>query len=84
MDKLEIMKIANHIDTYNISILPYEDCCTIFTPPNPSTKPKREKASRFEGFVDFESLLQEAIEQTETILIQAAEDKVVEEFKELF
>ncbi|GAA3320488.1 hypothetical protein GCM10020331_031690 [Ectobacillus funiculus] len=53
MDKLEIMKIANHIDTYNISILPYEDCCTIFTPPNPSTKPKREKASRFEGFGDF-------------------------------
>lgn len=84
MDKLEIMKIANHIDTYNISILPYEDCCTIFTPPNPSTKPKREKASRFEGFGDFEPLLLEAIEQTETILIQAAEDKVVEEFKELF
>ena len=43
MDKLEIIDIAQKIDTHDISILPYEDCCTIFTPPAPKTRPKREK-----------------------------------------
>ena len=43
MDKLEIIKIAEEIGTYDISIRPYEDCCTVFTPASPATKPKREK-----------------------------------------
>lgn len=83
MDKLEIMKIANEIDTYNISIRPYEDCCTIFTPPNPSTKPKREKANRFEQFYDFSSLIEEAVAHTEKMVLQMAELEIEEEFQEL-
>ncbi|MBD1380134.1 tRNA uracil 4-sulfurtransferase ThiI [Metabacillus arenae] len=69
MDKLEIIDIAKTIDTYGISSRPYEDCCTIFTPAAPKTKPKREKINRFESFVDFDSLLKEAVEQTEMIEI---------------
>lgn len=84
MDKLEIMKIARDIDTYDISILPYEDCCTIFTPPNPSTKPKREKANRFEAFYDFEPLIQEAIANTEKMIVQATDTEAKEEFQDLF
>ncbi|MFC5774681.1 tRNA uracil 4-sulfurtransferase ThiI [Ectobacillus antri] len=82
-DKVEIMKIAREIDTYDLSILPYEDCCTIFTPPNPSTKPKREKANRFEQFYDFEPLIQDAVENIEKMILHAeVEEK--EEFEELF
>ncbi|WP_028400790.1 tRNA uracil 4-sulfurtransferase ThiI [Ectobacillus panaciterrae] len=84
MDKLEIMKIARDIDTYDISILPYEDCCTIFTPPNPSTKPKREKANRFEAFYDFEPLIQEAIANAEKMIVQATDTEAKEEFQDLF
>ena len=61
MDKLEIIKIAQEIDTYEISNLPYEDCCTIFTPAAPKTKPKKEKVEFYESFVDFEPLFTEAM-----------------------
>lgn len=44
MDKTEIIKIARELDTFEISNLPYEDCCTVFTPASPKTKPKREKS----------------------------------------
>ena len=57
MDKLEIIKIAEEIGTYDISIRPYEDCCTVFTPASPATKPKREKANRFEAKYDFTPLI---------------------------
>ncbi|WP_100331854.1 tRNA uracil 4-sulfurtransferase ThiI [Bacillus xiapuensis] len=67
MDKLEIIELAKQIGTHDISILPYEDCCTIFTPPSPKTRPKLEKVQRFESFVDFEPLIAEAVEQTATI-----------------
>ena len=53
-DKLEIIDIAQKIGTYEISIRPYEDCCTIFTPSNPKTKPKLEKVAYYESFTDFE------------------------------
>ncbi|MCQ5168062.1 tRNA 4-thiouridine(8) synthase ThiI, partial [Roseburia hominis] len=43
-DKTEIIKIAEEIDTYELSILPYEDCCTVFTPPSPKTKPNLKRA----------------------------------------
>ncbi|MCP8967463.1 tRNA uracil 4-sulfurtransferase ThiI [Ectobacillus ponti] len=86
MDKLEIMKIAHDIGTYTTSIQPYEDCCTIFTPPNPTTKPSRRKVNRYESFFDFEPLLAEAVEQTERILLkwEEKEAQVEEEFKDLF
>lgn len=67
MDKLEIIAIANKIHTYDISIQPFEDCCTIFTPKNPVTKPTLRKAEKMEARFDYESLLKEAVEKTEFI-----------------
>jgi len=66
-DKLEIIEVARQIDTYEISILPYEDCCTIFTPASPKTKPKLEKVEFYEGFTDFSDMISEAIENREII-----------------
>ncbi len=70
MDKLEIMDIAKKIDTYDISIRPYEDCCTIFTPANPTTKPKRDKVARFESRFDFTELINEAAASKETLIFE--------------
>lgn len=67
MDKLEIIAIANKIHTYDISIQPFEDCCTIFTPKNPVTKPTLRKAEKMEARFDYGSLLKEAVEKTEFI-----------------
>ena len=83
MDKLEIMNIAKKIETYDISIRPYEDCCTIFLPKHPVTKPRVEKAIAYEQALDVESLVQEAIEKTETVTF-SAEKKTVEPIDELF
>jgi tRNA uracil 4-sulfurtransferase len=69
MDKLEIIEISKSIGTHDISIRPFEDCCTIFTPANPKTKPKLEKVSRFESFVDFDELVLQALNKVETIVI---------------
>ena len=57
LDKLEIIDIAQKIDTYDISIRPHEDCCTIFTPKAPATKPKSYKAEAFEATFDYEHML---------------------------
>ena len=67
-DKLEIIDIAKHIDTYELSIQPFEDCCTIFTPKNPVTKPTIKKAQSFENW-DYEAMIEECIEKTTTIVI---------------
>lgn len=61
MDKDEIVKIAYHIDTFETSILPYEDCCTVFTPKHPKTKPKLEAVLEAETHMD-DTLLQSAYE----------------------
>ncbi len=71
MDKLEIIKIAEKIGTYDISIRPFEDCCTIFTPHNPATKPKVYKAEGYEAEWDFASEVQKCIDHTETIIINS-------------
>ncbi|CDQ39304.1 tRNA uracil 4-sulfurtransferase ThiI [Virgibacillus salexigens] len=71
MDKTEIIKISREIGTYETSILPYEDCCTIFVPKSPKTKPKREKANLFEARTDFTDSLEEAVNGIETIKITA-------------
>lgn len=84
MDKLEIIKIAKEIETYDISIRPYEDCCTVFTPVNPSTKPKREKANRFESYHDFTPLIEEAVANVETMVLQTVEVAEEEQFEDLF
>ncbi len=60
MDKEDIISIARKIDTYDTSILPYEDCCTVFTPKHPRTQPELEKVMAQEEKVDVEGLLEEA------------------------
>ncbi|MCP3741141.1 tRNA uracil 4-sulfurtransferase ThiI [Rossellomorea sp. BNER] len=82
-DKLEIIDIAQKIDTHDTSILPYEDCCTIFTPPTPKTKPKKEKVEYYESFVDFDSLIQKAVEDTETLDLGATEMKANNDYEDL-
>ncbi|MTT32515.1 tRNA 4-thiouridine(8) synthase ThiI [Terrilactibacillus sp. BCM23-1] len=67
MDKIDIMAIAQKIDTYDISIRPYEDCCTIFLPTAPKTKPKREHANKFEQYLPIDELINEALEGVQTI-----------------
>ena len=70
LDKTEIMDIANKIDTYNTSILPYEDCCTVFTPRHPVTKPKLETMPKMEEKLDIEALVSEAVENTEKLIVE--------------
>jgi len=74
MDKVDIIKESKRIGTYDISILPYEDCCTIFTPKNPVTKPRLDLAKRYEEKFDFESMIDEAIEKREVIVIKDEEE----------
>lgn len=69
MDKQEIIKIAQAINTYDTSILPYEDCCTIFVPKSPKTKPKREKVNQYESNKDFTDLIEEAVNHTEVVKV---------------
>lgn len=69
MDKEEIMKIAKELDTYDTSILPYEDCCTVFLPKNPVIKPTIEKCEKEETFLDIDSLVSECLEKEEIIKI---------------
>ncbi|MDO4466513.1 MAG: tRNA uracil 4-sulfurtransferase ThiI [Bacillota bacterium] len=69
MDKVEIIDIARKIGTFETSILPLEDCCTIFTPKNPVTKPKIEKCQRYESRFDWESLVQECIDNAQQVWI---------------
>jgi thiamine biosynthesis protein ThiI len=83
MDKTDIIKIAQEIDTLEISNRPFEDCCTIFVPASPKTKPKREKVQHFESFFDFEPLIHEAVQKTERIVIRP-DRKQLSEFSELF
>ncbi len=70
LDKLEIIRIAERIDTYETSILPYEDCCTVFTPRHPVTKPKPDRVEHEEARLDIEALVSEAISKTETLVIK--------------
>lgn len=67
LDKLEIIDIANKINTYETSILPFEDCCTIFLPKHPVINPKLEKAIYLESKFDYESLVDECVSNIETI-----------------
>ena len=69
LDKLEIIDIAKKIDTYDISILPFDDCCTVFVPKHPVINPKLEKCLEFEKTFDYESMIDEAIKNVNTINI---------------
>lgn len=66
-DKLEIIDIAKKINTYDTSILPYEDCCTIFVPKHPVIKPELSKCLEYEKSFDYQELIEKAIDNIETI-----------------
>ncbi|HEX7064799.1 MAG TPA: tRNA uracil 4-sulfurtransferase ThiI [Bacillales bacterium] len=83
MDKTEITAISKRIGTYDISIRPYEDCCTVFVPAAPKTKPNRERAGQFELNLKVDQLVKEAVENTEILDFKQSE-QVEEDFQELF
>lgn len=70
MDKVDIMDKAREIGTYDISIQPYEDCCTVFLPKHPVTKPKLERIEKSEAALDVETLVKNAVESEEIIEIR--------------
>ena len=69
MDKDEIIKIANKIETFDISILPFEDCCTVFTPKHPRTRPKLPDVIAEEQKLPCDELIARAVEQTRELTI---------------
>ena len=75
LDKQEIVELAVKIGTYETSILPYEDCCTVFVPKNPATRPTIQQAERAEEELDVEGLMEEALAKTE--LVELHHDKIL-------
>ena len=69
LDKLEIMDIARKIDTYDISILPYEDCCTVFVPKHPVINPKLDLCEDMETRFDYQALINKCLKNIKTITI---------------
>ena len=67
MDKEEIVRIARHVGTFDTSILPYEDCCTVFTPRHPKTKPNLEEVREYEAALDIDALCGKALAGREMI-----------------
>ena len=79
LDKLEIMDIARRIDTYNISIIPYEDCCTVFVPRHPVINPRSDVCDVEEEKFSYEELCKEAVDTINTIIIEGE----IKEFSDL-
>lgn len=69
MDKNEVIEIARKIDTFETSILPYEDCCTVFVAKHPKTKPKLEEIEMHEAGLQLEEMIKKAINETEVIIV---------------
>lgn len=67
MDKLEIIDIANKINTYETSVLPFEDCCTIFLPKHPVINPSLEKAIKYENSFNYKEMIDKCIDNIEVI-----------------
>ena len=78
---VKIIDIAKRIDTYETSILPFEDCCTIFVPEHPVINPTFEAAREYEKAIDFEQMIYDAIKGHEVIRISANEK--TQEFEDL-
>lgn len=78
MDKLEIIDIAEKIDTFNISIQPFEDCCTIFAPDRPKTNPKIKNVEQYEKRLDVEGLVERAVAGIKITTITPKEESVDE------
>lgn len=86
MDKSEIIEIAEKIDTFDLAIQPFEDCCTIFAPPKPKTKPRLDRALDFEGKLDVEGLIERAVAGIKISEIQLGQQYLAgdaEEFDDL-
>ena len=75
LDKLEIIALAKKIETYETSILPFEDCCTIFVPEHPVINPDLSLCEEYEKLVDFETLLKDAIKNEEVVMIREDDKK---------
>ena len=73
-DKTDIIALARKIDTFDISIRPFEDCCTIFTPKNPKTRPSMEEVLKFEEKWDYNKMIDEALDNVEVIYIKKEND----------
>lgn len=84
MDKLEIIEVAEQIDTFNLSIQPFEDCCTIFASPQPKTRPQLEKVHQYEERLAIDEMIQRALAGLKMEEIQAeSSNEKTEEFSEL-
>ncbi len=79
MDKEDIVKIARQIGTFETSTLPYEDCCTVFTPRHPRTRPELDKVIEQQNRLDFDALVDEAFQTRETIVVKQFGDNKIEE-----
>lgn len=77
MDKTEIIEVAKKIRTFEESIRPFDDCCSLFVPQNPATKPKNEIAEKAEKYMAIEDLIDEAIENTKVIKVSADSEVTV-------
>ena len=73
MDKEEIVRLSRKIGTFDTSILPYEDCCTVFTPRHPRTHPVLEEVVQYEAALDIEGLIQRAMEGVERVTVSVAD-----------
>jgi thiamine biosynthesis protein ThiI len=79
LDKIEIMDIARKIDTYDISILPYEDCCTVFVPKHPVINPKLSLCEEMETRFDYKELINKAMKNVKSITITEKDENKFEE-----
>ena len=79
LDKLEIIDIAKKIDTYDISILPFEDCCTVFVPKHPVINPKLSLCIEYENRFDYKTMIEDAVNNINTIIICDEKDKTFED-----
>ena len=74
MDKNEIIEIAQKIDTFDLSIQPFEDCCTVFAPPAPKTKPRIDRARQYEERLDVDGLIQRAMDGIQITEINSSDE----------
>ncbi len=79
-DKLEIIDIAKKIDTYETSILPYEDCCTVFVPKHPVINPSLDECIKQEEKIDYQELLIDTVKNTFTLKIKNEQEENLKEF----
>ena len=74
---MEIIRIAREIGTFDTSILPYEDCCTVFTPRHPCTRPTVEEVREVEAALDVEALVAEAMAEASWVRVKYTDEKKI-------